>query len=150
MDSIEEQVRRFVASRRALAVEKVTGKSRLQDDLGLAGDDAVELFKEFDKEFETDCSVLWRFWGEHFAPEGGPSLLFALVLAGLFGAGFVLGTFQKWLPPWLCGVVLAGIWIWPLRCWPVRGPEPVQITVQDLIDAARTQRWRDSLAEKLE
>jgi hypothetical protein len=28
MDSIEEQVRRFVASRRALAVEKVTGKSR--------------------------------------------------------------------------------------------------------------------------
>src|ERR1700689_2386799 len=103
MDSIEEQGRRFVPSRRALAVEKVTGKSRLQDDLGLAGDDAVELFKEFEKEFETDCSVLWRFWGEHFAPEGGPSLLFALVLAGLFGAGFVLGTFQKWLPPWVWG-----------------------------------------------
>jgi acyl carrier protein len=150
MNSVEERVRRLVASQRALSVERVTVESRLQDDLGLEGDDAVELFKAFEKEFETDCSALWRLWDEHFAPEGGVSPLFALVLAGLFGAGFALGTFQKWLPPWIYGVALAGIWIWPLRCWPVRGRNLSPITVQNLIDAARTRRWPETHMEKIE
>ncbi len=44
--------------------------SRLQDDLGLDGDDAFELFEKFEKKFETDCSALWSQWDSHFGPEG--------------------------------------------------------------------------------
>jgi acyl carrier protein len=63
VDSTEEKVINFVVRERATKRAKVSSSSRLQYDLGLDGDDAVEFFRSFEKEFSVDLQSLWSETG---------------------------------------------------------------------------------------
>jgi acyl carrier protein len=141
MDTLETEIIEFVARERGKKPEKLQPDARLQDDLGLAGDDAVELFKSFEKRFSTDCSSLWFKWEKHFGPEGGPSPLFVLCAFVVFGIGFGLAAFISPALRWYAGIFLVVVWSWPLKCWPMTRRSLEPITVQMMVDAARAKRW---------
>lgn len=141
MDTLENEIIEFVARERRKKPELVSLDSRLQDDLGLDGDDAVELFKTFEKRFSTDCSALWSKWENHFGLEGGPHPLFALCALFVFGLGFSLGAIISHALRWYTGIFLVVVWIWPLKTWPVRGRNLEPITIRMMVDAARAKHW---------
>ena len=141
MDELEKRVIAFVASERGAKPEKISVDSRLQDDLGLDGDDAVALFKSFEREFSADCSSLWGNWDKRFGPEAGPHPVFILACLVIFAAGIALGSLIPGIPKWWWGILFVGIWIWPLKCWPMRGRHLEPITIRMMVDAARAKRW---------
>lgn len=50
------QIRRYVASKAAVKLERVQENTRILHDLGLFGEDAEELMEDFSKIFEVDVS----------------------------------------------------------------------------------------------
>jgi len=74
---LEQRVMWFVADIRGTKVEKLHLGSRLCHDLGVDGDDAVEMLTKFSQIFEVDMS---RFeFGKYFGPEAGFSLLNCII-----------------------------------------------------------------------
>jgi hypothetical protein len=142
MDSIEEKVLNFVA--RATKRAKVSFSSRLQYDLGLEGDDAVEFFRSFEKECNVDLQSLWSNWDQHFVAEGGPGWGFFVMCLVLFGFGVAIARMASWHPFWAWGILLVAFWIWPMRCWPFSGKKLTPITVHNLTKATRAGRWSAS------
>ena len=69
MNNIEKTVIDSIARFSRLDKKKITLNSTLYKDLGLLGDDAVELFQAFQKEFEVDLSEFQ--FDRHFYPEPG-------------------------------------------------------------------------------
>ena len=65
MNQIEQQVIELLAEVRYYPKEKIGMNTSIIDDLGVAGDDADELFLAFDKKFGTDSRNLdfKRFFG---------------------------------------------------------------------------------------
>ncbi len=57
-DLIEGRVYALVAEERAVRREELTPTSTLSHDLGMDGDDAVEFFERFAKEFSVDARQL--------------------------------------------------------------------------------------------
>ncbi len=45
MDSLELEIRRLLSKERGISIERISTASRLGDDLGMDGDDAVEFFQ---------------------------------------------------------------------------------------------------------
>ena len=62
------RVRHLVAVERGMPVERISLHSSLRDDLGMEGDDAVEFFRRFVREFGVDLSGMR--WRRHFCDEG--------------------------------------------------------------------------------
>jgi acyl carrier protein len=141
MNTLENEIIEFVALERRKKPAALSLDSRLQDDLGFDGDDAVELFKMFEKRFTTDCSALWANWDKHFGSEGGPGLVFFVSALVIFGVGFGLTGLVSPGLRWYAGIFLVVVWIWPLKCWPWRDPKPSEITIRMMVDAARAKRW---------
>ena len=68
--SLEAQVIQLVAEAADVKPETVHLTTRLLDDLGMDGDDAVEFFNRVHEQFGTDLTNLHSHWREHFGPEG--------------------------------------------------------------------------------
>ena len=141
MDALEERVIAFVAYELSMRPEKISLIDRLNLDLGLDGDDAVEFFEKFGKEFSVNLKPLGQAWHEHFGPEGGLSL-FGLACFVLFAVGVAIHWMVNWIPVW-AGIPLIIVWVWPLRCWPIR-KTLTPVTVRDLVNAACTGSWSES------
>ena len=69
-DSVNESVYTLLAQELLLPRERLAAHKTLSRDLGMEGDDAVEFFEKFEKEFQVDLSSLWADWNCYFAPEG--------------------------------------------------------------------------------
>jgi acyl carrier protein len=139
--SSDEQVRELLSKFSDRPVASITTEQSLQDDLGIDGDDAVELFTDFAERFEVDLSSLHSHWAEHFGPEGIPlriGLLWMLIMTPPMLLGLWIG-----LPQWaafIIGVTVWIAWIGPLRSWPMRSDIHL-LTVGHLLEAAATKCW---------
>jgi acyl carrier protein len=137
----DEQVRELLSKFSDRPTASITAAQSLQDDLGIDGDDAVELFADFAERFEVDLSSLHSHWPEHFGPEGIPlriGLLWMLVMAPPMLLGRWVG-----LPQWaalMIGVAVWIVWIGPLRSWPLKSDIHL-LTVATLFEAAATKCW---------
>ena len=113
--SIEEEVIAFVAANIRVSAARLKARTTLFGDLGVDGDDSDELMVAFTKRFGVDMTT---YRGDrHFGPEG----------------------FAPWTPfYWL-------VLLWRARTEKGSTPESrarlCPITIQDLIDSAKTGRW---------
>ncbi|MGA2598137.1 MAG: DUF1493 family protein [Bryobacteraceae bacterium] len=70
MPDLEERVIAFVVEEAGVERKHVQLASRLAQDLGIDGDDAVHLLKMFGEKFHVDLTDLYDHWNQHFRPEG--------------------------------------------------------------------------------
>ena len=147
-ETTEAHVLRFVADKTNVRLEKVSLVARLGHDLGVDGDDAVELFEAYEKEFHVDLRLLWETWSEHFGPEAsffvsppflvacvaiGTSIIFLQIISGIS------------LPSWSIVVVaIVGGFFVALGYVRVYRTPLKEITVADLVNAARRGAWPDT------
>src|SRR6266852_3783230 len=116
-DSTEDRVYALVAEERAVKREELTPTSTLSHDLGMEGDDAVEFFERFAKEFSVDLKQLGEDWRAYFSPEGAGlgTMLYVLVPPGVFAA--VLHLAFPSLPLWLWGIMGILGWVAAIYYW---------------------------------
>jgi acyl carrier protein len=72
-DPIFERLRNFICEELSVKRERLTPSTRIEDDLGCTGDDAVELMQAFGKQFNVDLRALnieEYFDAEGFDPIG--------------------------------------------------------------------------------
>lgn len=108
------------------------------------GDDAVEFFEKFSKEFGVDVTVLQQHWSEHFGPEGPVVPLGCLVVLGLaIVFGDLLHSYFRWGPAWAWMIPLILVFGWVYNTFILdhgdNGLTPV--TVQELVEAAEAGMW---------
>jgi acyl carrier protein len=70
MTELEQDIIAFIANETGTERSSVRLSSRLAQDIGLDGDDAVELFEEFGEKFHVDLTALGDHWHDHFHSEG--------------------------------------------------------------------------------
>ena len=139
-DWAEERVASFTAQHwRIRKDRRLTADTRLAQDLGIDGEDAVEFFDEFQRDFGVDLVDLHMHWDQHFSPEGTLSLgaLAAIVLC--ITAGFWLREAIGILPAWVWGLIL--IAIAALIHHRFAKDDRLPVTVGDLIESVRVGRW---------
>jgi acyl carrier protein len=139
-DWAEERVVSFTAKHwRIRKDRRLTADTRLAQDLGMDGEDAVEFFDEFQRDFGVDLVDLHMHWDQQFSPEGTLSLgaLAAIVLC--ITAGFWLREAVGILPAWVWGLIL--IAIAALIHHRFAQDDRLPVTVGDLIESVRVGRW---------
>jgi hypothetical protein len=143
-DSLEDRVYALVEGELGVKRETLTPNSTLSHDLGMEGDDAVEFFERFAKEFNVDTRQLGEDWHAYFSPEGAGlgTLLCVFVPPGVFAA--VLSLVFPSLPLWLWGITGIVGWLAAIYYWQKTHPGP-QISVQDLVECARAGIWKKEL-----
>lgn len=117
-DEIFARVKAFVAEHHRIAEKKFNPDTRLVEDLGIDGDDAVELIEAFCEEFEIEDMSDFNF-SNYFGPEGCNPIgdIFGSLYCLLFDRSKTLGTEEK------------------LRA------TPVPVTLRDLAESAEAKRW---------
>jgi hypothetical protein len=123
--------------------------STLGEDFGLDGDDAVEFLGAYADAFQVDVTALQAEWSEFFGPEAGPGCLTALFLLVPFAVAAILVFSVGWtfgFPRAMIAIV-GGVLMFAWRrvsFWPYKKLFPLmkEITVAELIEAARRGRWR--------
>lgn len=146
-DDVENEVRQMLARERGLSVERIKPSSRLREDLGMDGDDAVEFFVEVNQRFGTDLTSLHENWSRYFSPEG-LSLWNAAIVVPFAAAGGITGAALDW-PKW-AAVLLALAFVvaayWGLSKLPRRksAQSDWAITVAELIAAVKAGAWSKS------
>ena len=68
MEELFIKLKDFVIKRSCVDDEEITSETKLGDDLGVSGDDAVEFIIAFGKEFNVDVSQFMV--ADYFEPEG--------------------------------------------------------------------------------
>lgn len=142
--SLEERVLQFTAKRIPNTAGRISLDSRLVEDLGLDGENAIEFFEAYDDEFEVDLSVLIeQNWKRHFGSVGG---VHWSIVAGFFVCFLIsegLARLLKVVPQWVLYLVIIMVWWGVLQFWPAstKEKELVPITVRDLLEAAQAKRW---------
>jgi len=121
-DPIDQRVREFLADFWRVRLERLDDQTTLVS-LGIAGDDAVDLFEAFGREFDVDLSEL--DCGKHFGSEGVP--LWAPILLFWLPIHFVIRLFALMFR----------------RGEPKErgGLQPVRVA--DLIEAAKCGKWEE-------
>lgn len=121
--SLYVRVLAFVSDQFGVHPQKLSLNTCLVNDLGVYGDDAVEFFEAFVKEFGLDPERLTpAFFERYFGHEG---MTFDEMLIGLIA----------W--PWF----LLGLFL-PRRLNPFAEPEPAdRVLIQDLVEAAKAKKW---------
>lgn len=146
-ENIEAQVIELVAQMSEITPERVTLTARLLDDLGIDGDDAVELFEGVHERFGTDLTHLYEKWSEHFGSEGMPlSAGLVIVLAGVAG-GFafllmeaVVGSVVAGVAGVVAAAAVVGASIWIARKAGLIG-DITPITVGEVVRAVQAGAW---------
>jgi len=148
-DSISDRVFALVAEERGEKREKLQLTTTLSDDLGIDGDDAVEFFEKFGREFSVDLRDLNPDWSFYFAPEGVPPHALLLWLAPGLAFALLLIYFIPRLPDFLASIVAFVSWFWILAHWTKRnkGKTP-RITIEDLIQTASAGKWVKTLPQE--
>ena len=110
----------------------------------MEGDDAIEFFSEFKREFSVDLSKLDLDWNSYFAREGVSLVTAATVLV----LTVILGiTFSRLLPhwpaliSWIAGFIVSFAVLFVCHAL-VRQPNQKEITVGELIEAAECGELR--------
>jgi hypothetical protein len=144
MPELEQRIIAFTAKERGMKPDRIHLSSRLSHDLGMEGDDAVEFFEKFSKEFDVDLVRLGDHWHLHFGPEGSAPPLGCMVV---IGAAVILGSLLheafKPIADWIWMILLVGGFGWIYTRFFI-DQEPsgvVPVTVSDLVDAAKEGRW---------
>ena len=70
---MNERLTEFVSKQTSVSAGRLTPHTRLFHDLGLDGDDAVEFFEVFEREFAVDLSGM--DWNQHIEPESAGCML---------------------------------------------------------------------------
>jgi hypothetical protein len=70
MTDLEARIVTLLVEETGTRKERVRMCSRLREDIGMDGDDAVEFFEKFGDRFNVDLTDLHDRWGQHFSPEG--------------------------------------------------------------------------------
>ncbi len=135
------EVVEMLANERGVSPAKIDATSRLLQDLGMDGDDAVDFFISLQERFGTDLTTLHERWSDHFGPEGFscwnglvimPAAVIGGVTAGLLDLGTTAGI--------TIAVTLLGLWIWVMKTW--GPPDTLQpITVAQVIAAVEVGDW---------
>lgn len=139
-----ERIIALVAEDRGTEGSRFDLDSSLAQDLGMEGDDTVEFFEKFGKEFRVDLTALWERWDRHFIPEGlgvPPLGCIVVIVAGVFVGG-VVHEAVKWIPVWasMIGLMAAFGWIF-VKFFSEPPDDKLPIKVQDLVDAATSDKW---------
>jgi acyl carrier protein len=142
MTDIEQTILRFVAEETGYNPKRLALDSRLAQDIGVDGDDAVELLQKFEKIFEVDLTSLYDHWDQHFGPEGGgPGMGFMVATGAAVVVGDLLNRAYRPIPTWAWMIaVLVGYLFIHAKFF----TEPVNyapIRVQELVNAAISRRW---------
>lgn len=143
---LQQQIIDLVVAETSVKRDRVHVSSRLGEDIGMYGDDAVVFFEKFGDAFNVELRVLYEHWDCHFYPEGGgpPVSWFVVVFVGIV-AGELLHQKIPWIPFWLSCVGMTLAFTWPyFKLVNYLGPPPVvkrPITVQTLVDAATSREW---------
>ena len=141
---VENQLIAMLAKERGLPIERIKPSSRLLDDLGMDGDDAVEFFIDVKNTFGTDISLLEENWNRHFGPEGMSCWLGIIVVPVAFLAGMIAAHFG--LPNWaafIAAIIAIVAVVWALNKIPSKNPL-IPITVDELIGAVKAGAWSKS------
>lgn len=69
---LEKDIKEFISQLTSIQIEKITDDKDLDNDLGVAGDDAWELIEEFSEKFNVDLASFE--FSKHFTSEGFPPL----------------------------------------------------------------------------
>lgn len=140
-DKLEWQVLDMLARERGLLLARLTPSSRLLEDLGMNGDDAVDFFSEIQTKFGTDLTPLQANWSNHFGPEGLSCWFGLIVIPAAFAAGLIVAAigWPKWTG-FAIALAIVAIVIWLLRKLPTKkAGEP--ITVADLVASVKAGVW---------
>jgi hypothetical protein len=154
-DDLSEYVMVLVAEELGRSRKAMLPGSRIEEDFGCTGDDARQLLERMQREFEIDMAdfVFERHFGDETA--GWPVLVTLVVtlpvaVLAMQGIGFACRIAQcggdsvrqsGWFFFAVC-TVCALLIAYLTRYLPSASREPkISVTVQDLIDAARTRRW---------
>lgn len=139
-DLVEERVIRFTAQHWPVRKgQKLTSGTRLAQDLGMDGDDAIEFFEKFAAEFKVDLHDLRVHWNQHFAPEGSLSLGAMVAIVLCITAGFWLRDRVDILPAWAWGISLIAI-VGLIHYWLTKD-KMSPVTLGDLAESVRLGRW---------
>jgi acyl carrier protein len=141
---VEAEVIDLLAEERGLLRDNILLNSRLLQDLGMDGDDAIDFFLEINKRFGTDLAPLYERWTDHFGPEGVSCWISLLAIPatalGVFAAASL--DLSNW---WAGGLALTflGLLLWAFN---KRGPRDhmVPITVGSVIEAVEAGEWPKS------
>jgi hypothetical protein len=150
MTELEARIIGFVAEERGMKPQRIILSSRLYHDLGMDGDDAVEFFEKFGKDFNVDLSPLREHWSEHFGPEGSaPSLGCMVVIGVAVVLGDLLHRVFQFLPSWAWMIVLliAFGWAYHRIFASSERDDMLSITVVDLVEAVSHERWTKQYGE---
>jgi hypothetical protein len=142
--TLEDRVIEFTANRIPAAAGRISLDSRLLQDLGLDGEDAIEFFEAYDDEFDVDLSVLIeQNWKRHFGAVGGVRWGIVAGFFVCFVISEILERLIRPVPQWMTYLALILIWAGLMQFWPfgARPPALVPITVRDLVEAARAREW---------
>jgi hypothetical protein len=144
MTELEDRIIAFTAKERGMKPNRISLSSRLNHDLGMDGDDAIEFFEKFSKDFEVDVGELKEHWSDHFGPEGTGVPLGALAVIGISVVlGDLLHRFIQWGPIWAWMIALMFVFGWGyLKFLTDHGHDGIMpVTVEDLVIAAKTGTW---------
>ena len=70
MTELEENIIALIVGETGMKRNSVQRSSRLGQDIGMDGDDAVEFFEKFGEKFHVDLTALSDQWENHFGYEG--------------------------------------------------------------------------------
>ena len=138
---LEARILDFVAEELVVNRKKLKLSSAIVQDLRVDGDDAMEFFEAFQKEFRVDLQPLWVSWNRYLHPERpGRKWQVVMVFVACLALCVIVHNFIGVLPWWTWALAILAVsmfMILPLFVGPALPP----ITLQDLVDAAMAGRW---------
>lgn len=141
-EELEAQVRDYIALMADVSADRVQPATRLLQDLGIDGDDAVELFGGLHERFGTDLTPLYEHWDQHFGPEGvgWPSIL---IIAPGAAVGGIVGSSVDPAAGIAVAVLLVTISLWVAPKLGL-GRRLIPVTVADVTRAVKFGSWQQT------
>ncbi len=131
--NISKKVKEFISSYGYASLEDLSDETRIEDDLGITGDDAYDFMEDYQNEFEVDLTGFQ--FDKHFGPETSFDprvlILFALLII-IFG---FLG-WENGLIPFVI-VIISARWYFQKK----NGASSNVLKIKHLIKAAAEKQW---------